>query len=109
MERQLHVTPGPAYGRALHAVLRYAASGWAVFPLHAMVSWPCSCRRACPHPAKRPITRHGLHDARPTSAAIRSWWDRWPFANLGVATGTRSGIVVPDVDPPGWSHRQYVI
>jgi hypothetical protein len=30
---------------------------------------------------------------------IRSWWDRWPWANVGVATGATSGIVVIDVDP----------
>src|SRR5207253_2207139 len=30
---------------------------------------------------------------------IRSWWDRWPWANIGIATGAVSGLVVVDVDP----------
>lgn len=31
-------------------------------------------------------------------AQIARWWHRWPQANVGVATGRRSGIVVVDVD-----------
>jgi hypothetical protein len=30
---------------------------------------------------------------------IARWWRRWPCANVGIATGPRSGIVVLDVDP----------
>jgi putative DNA primase/helicase len=30
---------------------------------------------------------------------IGQWWSRWPDANVGVATGSRSNIVVLDVDP----------
>jgi hypothetical protein len=32
-------------------------------------------------------------------AVIRAWWDRWPWANVGLATGACSGLVVIDVDP----------
>src|SRR5207245_1320032 len=32
-------------------------------------------------------------------ATIRGWWDRWPWANIGVAAGARSGLVVIDVEP----------
>jgi hypothetical protein len=32
-------------------------------------------------------------------ATIRDWWRRWPGANVGIATGARSGIVALDVDP----------
>jgi hypothetical protein len=85
--------------RPLPVALGYAARGWAVFPLHTIISARCSCRRDCPHPAKHPVARHGLHDATADERTIRSWWDRWPWANIGVATGTASGIVVIDVDP----------
>jgi hypothetical protein len=34
---------------------------------------------------------------------ITTWWGRWPAANIGVATGTVSGVVVIDVDEPGGS------
>src|SRR5579884_1684144 len=84
----------------LEAALAYAGWGWAVFPLHAVVDGRCSCRRAaCAHPAKHPVTRHGLLEATRDPARIRLWWARWPWANIGVATGAASGLVVVDVDP----------
>src|SRR5437867_61611 len=52
-----------------------------------------------PHPAKHPLTRHGLRDATRAANVVRAWWDRWPWANIGIATGARSGLVVIDVDP----------
>jgi hypothetical protein len=30
---------------------------------------------------------------------LRGWWRTWPTANIGVATGARSGLFVLDVDP----------
>jgi hypothetical protein len=32
---------------------------------------------------------------------VRTWWGSWPAANIGVGTGSASGIVVIDVDAPG--------
>src|SRR5690606_215593 len=32
-------------------------------------------------------------------AAIRAWWSSWPRADIGIATGAESGIIVLDVDP----------
>ena len=100
-------SPGNAGAqRPLAAALAYAARGWAVFPLHSILSGRCSCRRDdCPHPAKHPLARHGLHDATTDEVTIRSWWDRRPWANIGVATGAPSGIVVIDVDPRSGGHR----
>jgi hypothetical protein len=43
----------------------------------------------------------GLHEATTDLETVRAWWQRWPWANIGVATGARSGIVVVDVDQPG--------
>lgn len=69
------------------AALRYAARGWVAFPLHGIINGRCSCRRACPHPAKHPLSRHGLRDGSSDPKLIRAWWDRWPWANIGIATG----------------------
>jgi hypothetical protein len=46
---------------------------------------------------KRPLTRHGLHDATTDPDRIRAWWRRWPTANLAVPTGPAS-VDVLDVD-----------
>lgn len=76
---------GEAAGVMLKAALTYAEKfHFSVFP----------CRRR----GKEPLNRHGLKEASTDAAAIRAWWKRWPRANVGIATGTASGIVVLDVD-----------
>lgn len=35
---------------------------------------------------------------RATELEIRAWWKRWPQANVGIVTGSISGIVVIDLD-----------
>jgi len=83
----------------LDAALAYAARGWAIFPVHTIRSGRCSCRRDCSHPAKHPLTRHGLRDATADPTTISAWWSRWPWANIGIATGAISGLLVIDIDP----------
>jgi len=79
--------------------LSYAKRGWPVFPLHTPHGKQCSCGKDCGNPGKHPRTKHGLTDATTDESTIRSWWTKWSDANIGIATGTRSGIVVVDVDP----------
>jgi len=40
-----------------------------------------------------------VHDAVRDPAAVRLYWARWPTANIGIATGSASDLVVLDVDP----------
>ena len=83
------------------AALSYARRGWRVFPLQSLRAGRCTCGRAeCSTAAKHPLTKHGLKDATLDEAAIKTWWSRWPWANVGIATGEGSGIVVVDVDLP---------
>lgn len=50
-------------------------------------------------PGKEPLTTHGLKDATTNQNVIKKWWDMWPDANIGIATGSRSGgLVVIDLD-----------
>ncbi len=91
--------------RALRAALWYARErGWAVLP----VVWPteddgktvCSCgKKDCGSIGKHPLSKSGVKDASKDEATIRGWFDKWPEANIGIATGIVSGIWVVDVDP----------
>ena len=84
----------------MEAALWYAEQGFPVFPVHHGRSGVCSCDHPdCAHPGKHPRTAHGFNDATKDSAQIRSWWKRWPDANIGVPTGPASGLLVIDIDP----------
>jgi len=41
----------------------------------------------------------GANAASNDAAQVEQWWERWPDANIGIATGP-SGLVVLDVDGP---------
>ena len=65
-----------------------------------MSAGECACRRSCDNPGKHPLTRHGVHDATTDPVLIEEWWRRSPEANVGIATGAASGLVVVDLDLP---------
>ncbi len=76
---------GAADDVMLRAALVYATKfGFALFP----------CRMR----GKDPLTKHGVKEASKDPATIRAWWKRWPKANIAIATGAASGIVVLDAD-----------
>lgn len=87
-----------AAGAAAH---RYAELGWQVVPVAWMADGSCGCRQGpgCAHPAKHPLSRGGLKAASADPARIAEWWGHWPAAGVGIVTGSRSGVVVVDVDP----------
>ena len=66
------------------AALQLARRGVPVFP--------------CEPQGKRPIVKHGLHDATIDVATIDRWWTRTPDANLAVPTGLPQTFDVLDVD-----------
>lgn len=72
-----------------------------VFPTHGRTDGgQCTCGKGdCGSPAKHPLTRRGLLEASTDPEIITGWWQRWPWANLGMPTGEPSGIVVLDCDP----------
>lgn len=85
----------------LSYALQYTQRGWLVLPLHAPEDGgQCSCgKRDCSSVGKHPRTPNGLKDASAKMGTIRYWWQKWPHANVGIATGIKSGIVVLDIDP----------
>ncbi|MBA7562413.1 hypothetical protein ES708_04065 [subsurface metagenome] len=80
--------------------LMYARKGLAVLPLHYPVNGVCSCKKdKCRSIGKHPIAKHGVNDATTDEDTIRIWWSKWPNANIGIATGKKSKLIVIDIDP----------
>jgi hypothetical protein len=86
----------------LEYALSYARRGWRVHPLHTpQAADGCSCGKpGCHSIGKHPWTRSGVRDATNDEATIRQWWGEHPDANIGLATGEASGVVVVDLDGP---------
>jgi putative DNA primase/helicase len=86
----------------LQAALELACNhGWAVVPLHAVRDGKCTCRLEgkCDSKGKHPRLKEWGDKASTSEQAIVDWWQKWPEANIGIATGAISGLVVLDVDP----------
>lgn len=66
----------------LDYALEYARRGYPVLPLSK----------------KEPLIKKGAHGATVKEDLIQKWWKTWPDAQIGIATGKRSGLVVLDVD-----------
>ncbi|MGZ4847081.1 MAG: phage/plasmid primase, P4 family [Halobacteriota archaeon] len=74
----------PSNQEFVKAALDYAGRGYAVIPLI-----PGS---------KVPLTPNGYKDATTDKEQIVRWWDQHAEANIGIATGERSNLLVLDVD-----------
>jgi len=83
----------------LEVPLGYASRGWRVLPLWRPKNGVCTCPKAagCDRPGKHPRTHHGHADASTDQKKIAQW--KWESANIGIATGRESGLVVIDIDP----------
>ena len=64
------------YPSMYDAAIEYAKKGFAVFPLK--------------YRDKVPLTRNGCKDATTDAAQIKAWWQKYPNANIGLATGSVS-------------------
>lgn len=83
----------------LEYALHYAEQGLSVFPTHWIEKGQCSCNNIdCSSPGKHPILNGGFKIASTEPECINSWWQHYPSANVGIATGEVSGILVIDVD-----------
>lgn len=72
--------------KPLEAAGIYLGSGWSVIPIEPG--------------GKRPLVRwEEFQQRRASEQETRSWFTRWPDANVGVVTGGISKLVVLDVDP----------
>lgn len=73
----------------IDVALHYAKTGWPVFPLVAGGKEPAIPKR---------LGGHGCLDATLDVKRVESWWSEYPDANIGIATGRRSNLLVVDVD-----------
>ena len=82
--------------------LKYASMGFSVLPLHTLDEYGyCSCGDSqCSHVGKHPHVAGGYQSATKDADKISVWWDKWPEANIGIATGKISNCVVLDFDFP---------
>lgn len=84
----------------LEAACEYASDGFLVLPLnYPNLRNECSCGAlSCRSIGKHPLTGNGVNDASADLGIVQGWWERWPNANIGLATGIVSGLVVVDID-----------
>lgn len=81
----------------LEAALQLAGRGWRVFPCHTPVAGGCSCgKTTCTDTGKHPRIKAWQVNAATDPDKIIAWWNKWPNANIGLATG--GGLVVLDID-----------
>jgi hypothetical protein len=66
------------------AAIRYANLGIPVFP--------------CAPGGKQPLTPNGFRDATSSARTVHHWWQRNPAANIGLPTGSSTGVLVVDID-----------
>ena len=75
----------------LESSLDYVGRGYSVIPLRFDGD---TANR------KRPLLSSWLEFQLdpPSALQIHSWWEKWPEANVGIVTGSVSGLVVVDLD-----------
>ena len=70
----------------LEAAAVYAEQGLRVFPCNA---------------GKKPMIKGWPTLATTDLQQLAKWWAKWPDANIGIATGETSGLLVLDIDTKG--------
>lgn len=93
--------------RRLQLATEYAKRGWRVVLVHGIdpTTGECDCRKgaACPRPAKHPMFSGWQMKASTNVKVLASWFEKYPTANVGIATGRGFGVVV-DLDPRNECH-----
>lgn len=75
----------PSKNLLLDSAIGYAKLGWSVFPLKPG--------------QKTPLIKWSVCQNKPlTEKEIIKYWTKWPKANIGMATGEKSSVIVIDID-----------
>lgn len=81
--------------------LRYAELGLTILPLCPPNHSGCgpTHTKRCRKPGKAPLVAWSrIQEVGASPEAVARWARRWPGANIGMLTGTPSGLIVLDVD-----------
>ncbi|HEA64721.1 MAG TPA: hypothetical protein ENI02_01080 [Candidatus Aminicenantes bacterium] len=69
------------------ACIGYLSIGWSIFPAKQREKIPL-------------VSWERYQEAPPSNETVKKWAKKWPKANIGLATGRASGIIVVDIDSP---------
>ena len=73
--------------------------GFSLIPMHDSNDGSCSCQNTeCTSRGKHPRVNH-IIAKNANKESWTEWVKRWPNMNLGILTGSASGVVVIDIDP----------
>ena len=88
----------------LAAALKYAQLAFDVFPVYWVhEDGSCGCKNAqCEHVGKHPIPANGLKAATVDAEEIKSWWERYPQANIGTTSYLRIDIDTKEKGLENW-------
>ena len=82
--------------------LFYTDLGLPIIPIHWVENGKCSCgKSSCPSPGKHPIASlvpKGIQNASVDPVKVCLWFQKFPKANIGLATGKRIKSTVLDFD-----------
>lgn len=84
----------------LEEALSLASRGFRIFPVHCPNQDGCSCKKKhdCRSIGKHPRINAWQKAATTDKTQIKLWWEKWSDANIGIATGSGSNVIVLDVD-----------
>jgi hypothetical protein len=94
----------------IEAAQQFTTKHIPVLPVCAIVDGKSLCGNSnCPG-SKHPLTilvPHGVKDSTTNEATIQSWNTKFPNANIGIATGAVSNLVVLDIDPKNGGDKTF--
>jgi putative DNA primase/helicase len=83
----------------LAQVRLYAGLGLQILPVFGIQDGVCTCGDpVCRHPGKHPILQNGVYGATSDQEWLESFYTTNPTANIAIATGRVSGVLLLDLD-----------
>lgn len=87
-------------------LFKYIDRGYAIFPVYTIIQGKCNCGDPdCKSKGKHPKIGTGPSSATKDIKEVKSMSELWLDANIGIATGKISDVVVLDVDPRDSGHE----